>query len=74
MTHYHVEKLATWEMLRKSVEKGCVQFVVFSRMKLLQNHFFCRNLGSFVWRKIEAKTVSVEKKRQISGMMCWDIN
>ena len=30
--------------------------------------FFCRNLRSFVWRKIEPKIVSVEKKRQISCM------
>ena len=35
---------------------------------LSQFTLFCRDLRAFVWRKVEPKTVLVEKKRQISGM------
>ena len=35
---------------------------------LLSRNLFCSDLRAFVWRKVEPKTVRVEKKRQISGM------
>ena len=36
---------------------------------LLSRNLFCRELRTFVWRKIESKIASVEKKWQISGMI-----
>ena len=36
----------------------------------LAQNLFCRNLRAFVWRKIYSKIVLVEKKGQISGMVC----
>ena len=35
---------------------------------VLSRNLFCRDLRTFVWRKIEPKIASVEKKWQISGM------
>ena len=35
---------------------------------VLSRNLFCRDLRTFVWRKIESKIASVEKKWQISGM------
>ena len=52
-----------------------VQFMLFSCKidfvtiyALLSENLFCRDLRTFVWRKIEPKIASVEKKWQISGM------
>ena len=52
-----------------------VQFMLFcckidfvTICALLSENLFCRDLRTFVWRKIEPKIASVEKKLQISGM------
>ena len=48
--------------------------ISFVAINAVLSRIFCRNLSAFVWRKFVQKIVCVEKKRQISGMMCWDIN
>ena len=52
-----------------------VQFMLFcckidfvTIYALLSENLFCRDLRTFVWRKIEPKIASVEKKWQIWGM------
>ena len=52
-----------------------VQFMLFcckidfvTIYALLSENLFCRDLRTFVWKKIEPKIASVEKKWQISGM------
>ena len=35
---------------------------------ILSQNLFCRNLHTFMWRKIEPKIAYVEKKWQILGM------
>ena len=53
-----------------------VQFMLFcckidfvTICALLSENLFCRDLRTFVWRKIEPKIASVEKKWQIWGMI-----
>ena len=53
-----------------------VQFMLFcckidfvTICALLSENLFCRDLRTFVWRKIEPKIASVEKKLQITGMI-----
>ena len=52
-----------------------VQFMLFCCIigfvaiyALLSRNLFCRDLRTFMWRKIEPKIKYVEKKLQISGM------
>ena len=42
--------------------------IIFLAIYTVLSRIFCRNLGAFVWRKIEPKIVYVEKKGQISCM------
>ena len=46
----------------------CCKIGFIAIYALLSRNLFCRNLRTFVWRKIEPKIASVEKKWQISGM------
>ena len=80
------KKLSTWEMWNNSVmwRRDMYNFwrfvalndskISFVAINVVLSRIFCPNLRAFVWRKFVQKIVCVEKKRQISGMMCWDIN
>ena len=53
-----------------------VQFMLFcckidfvTIYALLSENLFCRDLRTFVWRKIEPNIASVEKKWKILGML-----
>ena len=46
-----------------------VVIIFFAIYAVLSRNLICRNLRAFVWRKIEPRIVSVEKNRQISGMI-----
>ena len=44
------------------------RFVAKSVFHAVLSRNFCHNLRAFMWRKIEPKSIFVEKKRQISGL------
>ena len=46
----------------------CREICFVAIYAVLLRKIFCRDLRALVWRKIEAKIVSLEKKGQISGM------
>ena len=46
----------------------CCKIGFIAIYALLSQNLFCHGLRTFVWRKIELKIASVEKKLQISGM------
>ena len=46
----------------------CWQIGFVGIYAILPQNLFCRDLRTFVWRKIEPKIAYVEKKLQISGM------
>ena len=54
------------------------KFLFYAIYAVLSRNLFCRDLRTFVWRKIEPKIASVEKKWQIWGMIiphhCQDVS
>ena len=76
-----LKKFSTWEMWIQSVNwtndvYNLWYFVALNCWKIrflaiyaVLSRFFCCDLRAFVWRKIEPKMLSVEKKGQISGML-----
>ena len=62
---YDVENVLTYVHVTLFCLK--IGFVVI--YAVLSQNLFCRDLRTFVWRKIEPKITYVEKKWQISGMV-----
>ena len=67
--------LHIWHVCDVENVSTCVQFMLFcykigfvAIYALLSRNLFCRDLRTFVWRKIEPKIASVDKKWQIWGM------
>ena len=47
----------------------CREICFVAIYAVLAQNLFCRDLRTFVWRKIYSEIVRVEKKGQISGMI-----
>jgi len=47
----------------------CREICFVAIYAVLAQNLFCRDLRTFVWRKIYSEIVLVEKKGQISGMI-----
>ena len=61
---YDVENVFTYvHVMLFCLKIGCVVIYV-----VLSRNLFCRDLRTFVWRKMEPNIAYVEKKWQISGM------